>query len=331
MDEAKKSLCWLRGWVEPPEIENEFQMLLKSIRPDLQQSAQLISVNVIGKQVAKDTCNKKEVTRKKKWCTLELEHYKRRTFFLPFSLVCYAFLCGHFSGMTTLTTFAVNIFSTLGAPIDKYLATMILGIAQLLGTSICVTLIHYTGKRPLVFVSTIGSAIFFAGVGFYAHFFLGVSKLDNGAYVNEHAELSGYSWVPMTCLIGGSFFAFTGLRLLPWILTGEVYPSEVRAFASGTSASAGYILGFASNKTFFKLIGAITLPGVYWLYGLIGLISFVVLYFFLPETEGWSLYEIEQHFAGKISLLHSGIKKTSKTTSEGVDNPCVVDDEVSKL
>lgn len=45
----------------------------------------------------------------------------------------------------------------LQAPLDKYHATLILGILQILGTSSCVLFVHYTGKRPLAFLSTIGS------------------------------------------------------------------------------------------------------------------------------------------------------------------------------
>ncbi|KAK6622135.1 hypothetical protein RUM44_001942 [Polyplax serrata] len=335
LKDAEKSLAWLRGWAKPHEVQEEFQALVRSIRPDLQPTSQLTYISVIGKDKAEfgkenvDTTGHTPASRNK--CLANLGQYKKRTFTIPFFLVCFSFLAGHFSGMTTLTTFAVNIFSTLGAPINKYLATMILGIAQLLGTIVCVVLIHYTGKRPLAFVSAIGAAILYACVGLYAHFFLGVVKLDNGAFISEHNDLAGYSWIPMTCLIGGSFLAFMGLRLLPWILIGEVYPTDVRAFASGASASAGYIMGFASNKTFFKLIDALTLPGVYWFYGGCGLIAAVVLYFVLPETEGWSLYEIEEHFAGNISLLRAGKKKSGKVTSEGIDNPCVTTDQVSKL
>lgn len=269
----------------------------------------------------------------KKCCTFEFKNYLKRTFIIPFSLVAFCFFAGHFSGMTTLTTFAVNIFASLGAPVDSFAATKILGTAQLVGTLLCVILIHYTGKRPLVFLSTLGSGILFASAGLYAYLYLGVQKLDNGAFIKENlSEMPSYSWVPMVCLIGGSFLAYIGIRLLPWILIGEVYPPEIRALASGASGSVGYILGFLSNKTFFKLIEALTLPGVYFLYGFIGLISMVIFFFCLPETEGWTLPQIQEHFAGHRNLIRAGKRKTrSNRVKDGLDNPCPVDDQVSKL
>lgn len=47
----------------------------------------------------------------------------------------------------------------LEAPLDKYYATLILGVLQIIGTGLCVMLVHYTGKRPLTFFSTGGAAI----------------------------------------------------------------------------------------------------------------------------------------------------------------------------
>lgn len=47
----------------------------------------------------------------------------------------------------------------LEAPIDKYYATLILGILQIVGTGLCVLLVHFTGKRPLTLISTAGAAV----------------------------------------------------------------------------------------------------------------------------------------------------------------------------
>lgn len=63
-----------------------------------------------------------------------------------------------------------QIFHTLKAPIDKYYATVLLGAVEIVGTIICVILIHYTGKRPLVLISTVGVGLGFFGTATYANF-----------------------------------------------------------------------------------------------------------------------------------------------------------------
>jgi SP family facilitated glucose transporter-like MFS transporter 8 len=213
--------------------------------------------------------------------------------------------------MTTLQTYAVSIFAKLGAPIDKYVATLYLGLVELAGALICVTLVHWSGKRPLTFVSTIGNGLCFIVVATYAYLF----SFENS-----------YEWLPMSFLIGSAFLSHVCIRLLPWILIGEVYPPEVRSFASGASGSIGYVLGFAANKTYFYMLNSMTLPGTFCLYGVVSLVGSVWFYFFLPETEGRTLHEIQEHFKGSRNLL-----KEDRVLSRGPEewaaaNPALVSD-----
>jgi len=232
--------------------------------------------------------------------------------------------------MTTLTTYAVHIFATFGSPVDKYFATMILGVVQMVATLTCVLTIHSAGKRPIAFVSTSGAGLFFGAIGVYTYLQLGIKTLDQGEFYQEQFG-DNTSWVPFIILLCAAFFAYMGIRLLPWILIGESFPPEIRGFASGCCGAMGYIFGFASNKTFYSLIDTITLPGVYVLYSGIAFASFGLLYFVLPETEGWTLLEIQEHFSGERNLVHAGKRKKSMADQDGVDNPGMVREEVSKL
>lgn len=71
-----------------------------------------------------------------------------------------------------------KIFHTLKAPIDKYYATVLLGFVEILGTVFCVVLIHFTGKRPLVLISTIGVGLGFFGTATYATFLRSVPGIS---------------------------------------------------------------------------------------------------------------------------------------------------------
>lgn len=102
----------------------------------------------------------------------------------------------------------VSIFADLGTPIDKYIATLILGLVQLLGALVCVVLVHWTGKRPLALISLTGCGICFSVVAMYA-------KLEN-------KEGDEHSWVPVAFLVLSAFMTHMCIRLLPWILIGEV-------------------------------------------------------------------------------------------------------------
>ncbi|XP_058447288.1 uncharacterized protein LOC131427791 [Malaya genurostris] len=358
--QAQRSLAWLRGWEPVEEVEKEFY----DIRKHMDES----------------------VERDKDYTVIQhIKMYGTKSFLHPFGIISLCFFIGHFSGMTTLQTYAVQIFHTLKAPIDKYYATILLGVAELLGTLFCVCLVHFSGKRPLVLISSIGCAICFFSVAGYAYFLNSIpgstvsnivanvsairtdfhviplnstevisaiskdslnymdtsnqssnkddgTKYDhqnftpyylNGSYDNAvsnstrygeyitsaipkevlvqipNADENKYLWVPLTLLLGSAFLTHVGIRLIPWILIGELFAPSIRSGASGIAGGTGYIFGFLANKLFLKMLATFTLPGTFWIYSAITAVGAVALYRVLPETEGKSLVEIESYFASE--------------------------------
>ncbi|XP_050068628.1 proton myo-inositol cotransporter-like [Anopheles maculipalpis] len=374
LEESKAALAWLRGWTSKEQVEVEFME--------------------IERQMAKDAELQKDFTIVDK-----ARLYTQRAFLQPFGIILLCFFIGHFSGMTTLQTYAVQIFHTLKAPINKYYATCLLGLTELVGTLFCVFLVHRTGKRPLVFTSTIGCAVCFFGAASYAYFVNDIpgaavqnvvanvssikadiaviplqtkeviaewhrnsselqslnfthvemqlgnrSALDRfesrnsslegivyaaqsftnyylndslnepinitisyGEYVKSaiprevfvplpHVNKNKFVWVPLTLLLGSAFLTHIGIRLIPWILIGELFAPNVRSGGSGLAGGIAYIFGFIANKTFLKMLAVFTLPGTFWIYSLVTIVGAMILYKVLPETEGKSLQEIETYF-----------------------------------
>lgn len=110
------------------------------------------------------------------------------------------------------------IFVKLNAPIEEYTAAVFLGLAELVGTLICVLAIHFTGKRVLNFVSIGGTGLSFCLAAIYG-------------YLNDSQviDVEKYTWMPTTLMIGAAFLSHAGIRLLPWVLAGEVFPVKVRS------------------------------------------------------------------------------------------------------
>lgn len=102
-------------------------------------------------------------------------------------------------------------------------------------------------------------------------------------------EKNNLAWIPLILLLGSAFFAHLGIRLIPWILIGEVFPASVRSTASGIVSATGYIFGFLANKLFLQMLATLTMPGTFWFYSVVALTGAIVLYFTLPETEGRTL------------------------------------------
>lgn len=135
-----------------------------------------------------------------------------------------------------------------------------------------------------------------------------------------NAEENKYLWLPLALLLTGSFFAHLGIRIIPWMLIGEVFPVNVRSSASGLSSGIGYIFAFLSNKVFLQMLATLTLPGTFWFYSAVAIIGCLILYFLLPETENRKLIDIEAHFLGKRSLSdQTNTKNESAINNNTVD------------
>lgn len=105
----------------------------------------------------------------------------------------------------------VQIFETLGSPINGYTSTLVLGILQLMGGILGLLLIHWTGKRPLAIVSTLGSSLCFFVVSAYVF----IKQYNAEIILNV-------TWIPLVFLNIAAFMSHISIRLLPWMLIGEV-------------------------------------------------------------------------------------------------------------
>lgn len=105
VDEAHKSLQWLRGWVNFATVQKEFDDIVYAIERERSEKK---SMNADGN------------------CIGRVQPFKKRSFLQPFGVIVAAFFIGHFSGMTPLQTYAIQViqlcfcrFETIFSPREK--------------------------------------------------------------------------------------------------------------------------------------------------------------------------------------------------------------------
>ncbi|KAB0797809.1 hypothetical protein PPYR_08802 [Photinus pyralis] len=295
IDKARKSLAWLRGWTSLEDVEEEIQNICRSQKMEESQ--------------------KGDATIHRSFIRRQLESakgYTKKTFLWPFTMVAFLYFLSHFTGSTTLQTYAVKLFETLQSPIDVYYATIIMGAAELLGCIVSLFLVKYCGKRIMAFISITGVGVCDVIIGTYAY----VMNIDTFASSDNtpaasNFEFDDHQWVALGTLVCLAFVSHCGFRALPWILIGEIYPHDIRATGCGISGAISYVFAFASNKVFLQLGAMLTIPGIYWFYGSLSFVGLVCIYFILPETEGKSLEAITDHFSGK-SKLGNKVQRSKK-------------------
>lgn len=315
--EARKSLAWLRGWTKVENVELEIESIIKHYAEE------------------KDLQTRLQSSLKEYFAP-----FLKKSFIYPFLLVSFAFMISSFTGASTLQTYAFSIFGTMKLPINSYYATLCLGSVQLLGSMISIFLIRFLGKRRLFFISISCICTCNMIIAIYSHFSgaLQISLTKDGD-VSKNLDVSHYKWVPLTFLILLSFMNNCGVHALPYILMSEVYSYKTRSVGCGLSSAVSSLLSFVANNLFLRVISIISIPSMYTLHCAVGILGFLVLYFYLPETEGKSLEAISDHFAQKVKLDNKVQKKPPKREAIGIDNALFecdktrsnVTDTVSKL
>jgi len=80
------------------------------------------------------------------------------------------------------------------------------------------------------------------------------------------------------------------------LVISEIYPLSVRGIAMSAVTAVIWATYLVVTLTFLSLIDALGRPDTFWLYAVLSVASFVFVYFYMPETKGLSLEEIEEHW-----------------------------------
>lgn len=130
------------------------------------------------------------------------------------------FLMYQFSGVNTITFYAVKIFQESGTSMDKYTCTILLGVTRLFFTVVGSISLRKFGRRPLTFVSGLGCGFTMIGLGVYMYY----KSVWDAADPPIEAKAT---WFPVACIFIFTITCTLGFLIVPWVMIGELYPQKV--------------------------------------------------------------------------------------------------------
>ncbi|XP_052899614.1 facilitated trehalose transporter Tret1-2 homolog [Anopheles moucheti] len=214
----------------------------------------------------------------------------------PFAILTIYFMMYQFSGVNTITFYAIEIFRDSGTKLDKNTCTILLGFVRLIFTIVGAIMLRRCGRRPLTFISGIGCGFTMIGLGVYL-------KYKHGWDLADPPIEPTATWFPVACIFIFIITCTLGFLIVPWVMIGELYPMKVRGLVGGFTTCMAHSFVFIVVKTYPFLTHVLERHGTFILYGCFSFAGTVFFYLCLPETKGKTLQEIEDYFSGRTKTL----------------------------
>jgi MFS transporter, SP family, xylose:H+ symportor len=186
-----------------------------------------------------------------------------------------------FVGINVVLYYAGNIFRNMGSSADtSLLQTIIVGIVNLTFTVVAIMTVDRFGRKPLMIIGSVGMAISMGALGL--SFYLGNTGMLSLIFMLTYTAAFAMSWGPVT-----------------WVLLSEIFPNSIRG-AMSIAVSAQWIANWVVSYTFPIMNDNQWLTQMfnhgfsYWIYGVMGILSALFMWKFVPETKGKTLEEIEK-------------------------------------
>jgi sugar porter (SP) family MFS transporter len=184
------------------------------------------------------------------------------------------------TGINTVIYYAPTIFRAAGMSSASVaiLASVGVGVVNVLLTLVAMQLVDRVGRRPLLLVSLAGMALSLAVLG------LAFS-------LPQLAGSLGWIAVGSLMLYVGAFAV--GLGPVFWLILSEIYPLRIRGRAMSIGTATNWVANLIVALSFLTLTQVMGKPATFWLYGAVSIGAWVFAFFLVPETKGKSLEEIE--------------------------------------
>ncbi|PVH98104.1 general substrate transporter [Periconia macrospinosa] len=205
--------------------------------------------------------------------------------------------------------YGTTIFAATGLE-NSYVTSIILGTVNVAATIAGIWIVENVGRRKAMMA---GAA--WMGMCLFIYSFVGHFQLD---HVNpQSTPQAGNIMIVFTCLFIAAFATTWGP--LVWAIVGELYPARYRATCMAVATASNWLFNFLIS--FFSTMITNNIDYFYGLvFGGCCFALFIIVYFFMIETKGRSLEEIDTMY-----MLHVNPITSAKWDGESLQKDGLVD------
>ena len=189
-------------------------------------------------------------------------------------------------GIGAILLYGPRIFERTGIS-DKsklMLATVGIGVSKVIFAFISIFLMDRVGRRILFLVSSGGMVVALLGLGVCMTTV--ESSTEKLLWTTSIAIIATYVYVA---------FMAIGIGPVTWVYSTEIFPLRLRAQGIGICVAVNRTTNLAVVTSFISIYKKITMGGIFFLFTAINALAWC-FYYFLPETKGRSLEDMESIF-----------------------------------
>lgn len=199
------------------------------------------------------------------------------------------------SGINAVIFYTTKIFRESGSSLNESVSTTIVGIVNFISTFIAAALIDKLGRKILLYISAVSMVLSLGVLG--AYFFLKDVS---------HIDVTVIGFLPLASFIVYVLGFSLGFGPIPWLMMGEILPAKIRGPAASVATAFNWTCTFIVTKIFLILAQSIGFHFTFWIFGGVVFLALLFTIFFVPETRGQSLADIERKLAGiKVRRMSS--------------------------
>ncbi|MBD9367687.1 sugar porter family MFS transporter [Xanthomonas sp. XNM01] len=168
---------------------------------------------------------------------------------------------------------------------DALLINVLSGGLSIGACLITVVLIDKVGRKPLLWVGSVGMAISLALVTW---------AFASGSLVDGHLQLAD-GMGTLALVAANVYVVFFNMSWGPvmWVMLGEMFPNQIRGSGLAVAGAVQWTSNFAITMSFPVLLAGIGLAGAYSIYMVAAFISVFFVLKFVHETKGKALEQME--------------------------------------
>jgi len=197
---------------------------------------------------------------------------------LPIFLAITIGMFNQLAGINAILYYLNDIFTAAGfSKLSGSLQAVAIGSMNLVATLLAMTVIDKLGRKTLLLVGAVGTAVCLFGIS---------------AIFYTQSHQSSLLWLFVAYI---AFFAISQGAVI-WVYIGEVFPNRVRAKGQALGSSSHWLTA-ALIIFIFPQVAKSSGGAPFLLFGLMMVVQFIVVVLFYPETKGVSLEQL-QHKLG---------------------------------